>query len=159
MVWSHIANADEAQARLALNRPVNVIMIDTNEFTRPLRGEVCSGTVRRRRWTAQEKGRIVAEAVAAGAVIAVVARRHDLTPQHLSNWIWAAKAGRLALPAPEEGLILSEGAEIGFVPVMTEPRRGVMAGIEIIIGAVVVRVAAGADAATLENVLRAVKQA
>jgi transposase len=144
---------------LALNRRVNVIMIDTNEFTRALRGEVCSGVLRRRRWTSREKGRIVAEAVAPGAVIAVVARRHDLTPQHLSNWIRAAKAGRLALPAPEESPILDDAARIGFVPVVTEPRCGVKAGIEIIIGAVVVRVAAGADAATLESVLRAVKQA
>jgi YD repeat-containing protein len=58
--------------------------------------------VRRRRWSAEEKGRIVADAVSPGAVIAGVARRHDLTPQHLSNWIRAAKAGRIVLPAERE---------------------------------------------------------
>jgi transposase len=55
--------------------------------------------VRRRRWSDGEKGRIVAEAIVPGAVIAEVARRHDLAPQHLSNWIRAAKDGRFALPA------------------------------------------------------------
>jgi transposase len=137
-------------------------MIDTNEFTKPLRGEVRSGIVRRRRWTTAEKGRIVAEAVSPGAIIAEVARRHDLTPQHLSNWIRAAKAGRLALPAPEESLGWNEAAGIGFVPVMTEQPRAAPTGaavIEIIVGLVVVRVAAGADAAMLERVVRAVKRA
>lgn len=57
---------------------------DTNFVRR--RGEVTS-VVRRRRWSDREKGRIVAEAIAPGAVIADVARRHDLAPQHLSNWI------------------------------------------------------------------------
>jgi hypothetical protein len=55
---------------------VNVIMFDTNEATQRSRGraEVRSGVVRRRRWMAAEKGRIVAQAVAPGAVVAEVAR-------------------------------------------------------------------------------------
>ena len=69
---------------------------DTNIVRR--RAEVTS-VVGCRRWRDQEKGRIAAEAVVPGAVIADVARRHDLAPQHLSNWIRAAKDGRFALPA------------------------------------------------------------
>src|SRR5277367_2909761 len=61
------------------------------------RAEV-TGVVRRRRWSDEEKGRIVAEAIGPGAVIADVARRHDLVPQHLWNWIRAAREGRFALP-------------------------------------------------------------
>lgn len=147
---------------MAVNRRVKFIMIDTNEFRKPLRGEVRSGIVRRRRWTASEKGRIVAEAVVPGAVIAEVARRHELTPQHLSNWIRAAKAGELALPAPEEGMAWNEAAGIGFVPVVTEQPRAapaIAAVIEIVVGAVVVRVAAGTDTGMLESVVRAVKRA
>ena len=79
-------------------------MLDINEAAQGMRGRatVLGGVVRRRRWTAQEKGPIVAEAIAPGAMVAQVARLHDLTPQHLSNWIRAAKAGRLVLP--EEGV-------------------------------------------------------
>ena len=71
--------------------------------TRKLRG-----VVRRRRWSDEEKGRIVAEAIAPDAVIADVAWRHDLAPQHLSNWIRVAKDGQFALPADEM---------LAFVPV------------------------------------------
>lgn len=128
-------------------------MIDTNEFTKPLGGEVRSGIVRRRRWTAAEKGGIVAEAVRPGAIIAEVARRHDLTPQHLSNWIRAAKAGRIALPAERD---------LDFVPVISAaPAAGcaVAPVIEIVAGSLVVRIPLGCDGRLLENVLRAVKRA
>lgn len=73
------------------------IMIDTNFDTKLVRRGEVTGVVRRRRWSAEEKGRIVAEAIAPGAVIADVARRHDMTPQHLSNWIKAAKDGRVVV--------------------------------------------------------------
>ena len=74
-------------------------MVDTNDDTKRVRGrvQIRTGVIRRRRWTAEEKGRIVAEAILPDAVIADVARRHDLAPQHLSNWIRAAKDGRFAL--------------------------------------------------------------
>jgi len=134
-------------------------MVDINDDTKPVRrrGEV-TGIVRRRRWTDEEKGRIVAEAVARGAVIAEVARRYDLTPQHLSNWIRAAKDGQFAL--------LSDEAP-SFVPVVSvEPVRSPKAAcreravcIEIAIGPVRVQVRNGADARTIEAVLRAARRA
>jgi transposase len=71
--------------------------------------EIRAGVIRRRRWTAEEKGRIVAEAILPDVVIADVARRHDLAPQHLSNWIRAAKDGQFALPAE---------SEMAFVPII-----------------------------------------
>ena len=65
------------------------------------RVEIRTGVGRRRRWTALEKGRIVAEALNAGVPVAEIARRHDMSSQHLFSWIRAAKEGRLALPADE----------------------------------------------------------
>lgn len=124
-------------------------MFDTNEVAQRPRGraEILGGVVRRRRWSDEEKGRIVAEAITPGAVISRIARRHEMTPQHLSNWIKAAKAGLLALPG-EEGM--------AFVPVVAEqggkPPAAVSA-IEIVIGAVLVRVPFGADAHMVETVL------
>ena len=129
-------------------------MVDISDDTKvvPRRGEV-TGVVRRRRWSAGEKGRIVTEAIAPGAVIADVARRHDLVPQHLWNWIRAARKGRFALP--DDGL----GA---FVPVVStgsgsEARADIGSrAIEVMIGAVTVRVPPGAEARDVEAVLRAV---
>jgi transposase len=149
-------------------------MIDINDDTKRICGPACAkpelrfgegrrveirtGVLRRRRWTAKEKGRIVAEAVAPDAVIADVARRHDLAPQHLSNWIRAAKDGRFALPAE---------SDVAFVPVVTAGVRhadnaassGQAAPIEIAIGSFVVRIPNGADTRTLEAVVCAVRRA
>lgn len=133
-------------------------MVDINDDTKAVRRRAeVAGVVRRRRWTDEEKGRIVAEAVAAGAVIAEVARRHDLTPQHLSNWIRAAKDGQFALPADDA---------LAFVPVVSEPVRAAKAAcreraaaIEIAIGSVRVWIRNGADARTIEAVLRAARRA
>lgn len=112
--------------------------------------------VRRRHWSDQEKGRIVAEAVAPGAVVADVAGRHDLVPQHLSNWIKAAKEGRFALPAD---------AMPSFVPVVLETAGGNKAAherravfIEVVLGVIKVRVPGGANARDVEAVLRAVRR-
>lgn len=122
------------------------------------RVEIHTGIGRRRRWADEEKGRIVAEAVAPGAVVADVARRHDMTPQHLFTWIRAAKAGDFSLPA--DGTLV-------FVPVVSTasvrtssaaPRERV-GSIEVTIGTIEVRVRNGADARTVEAVLRAVKRA
>ena len=120
------------------------------------RVDIRTGIGRRRRWPEEEKGRIVAEAVAPGAVVSEVARRHDLTPQHLFSWIRAAKDGEIALPAD---------CEASFVPVVLEPVRRSKSGsceraasIEITVGPVTVRVRNGADARTIEAVLRAVSR-
>jgi transposase len=129
-------------------------MVNISDDTKIVRrrGEV-TGVVRRRRWSDGAKGRIVAEAIAPGAVISDVARRHDLVPQHLWNWIKAAREGRFALPG--DGLP-------AFVPVVSEasghdPAQDVRsASIELVIGAVTVRVPAGAEARDVEAILRAI---
>ena len=139
-------------------------MFDTNEATQRSRGraEVRNGVVRRRRWRTEEKGRIVAQAVAPGAVVAEVARQHDLTPQQLSNWIKAAKEGRVMLPAPEPDGEFGEATDAAFVPVVAvQPPDAAAADaasfIEIVAGSVLVRVPLGADVRTLAAILRAVR--
>ena len=121
------------------------------------RMEIRTGVGRRRRWTAQEKGRIVAETLNAGVPVAEIARRHDMSSQHLFNWIRAAKEGRLVLPA-------EEGA--AFVPVVasaTEMRKAPNAAastpIEIGIRDFVVRAVPGIDMRLLIDLLRAVMAA
>jgi len=48
--------------------------------------EVITGPVRRRRWTADEKARILMESLAPGARISDVARRHNLNRGLLQAW-------------------------------------------------------------------------
>jgi transposase len=50
------------------------------------RVEVLSGPERRRRWSAEQKRSIVAEAFAPGASICEVARRRDVVPGQIYRW-------------------------------------------------------------------------
>ena len=109
--------------------------------------QVRSGPGRRRRWTAEQKGRIVAESFAPGAQVSEVARTHGISPQHLFLWRKAAKDGRLVLP-------LDEGAS--FIPVLVEgPSRS--GGLELEMAGAVIRVSAETDMALLGAVVAALK--
>lgn len=115
------------------------------------------GVGRRRRWSDPEKGRIVADSYAPGAVVSEVARRHDLCPQHLFGWRKAAREGRLALP-DEDGSL--------FVPVVMAPpvTAGTAApttagSITIEVAGAAVRVERGVDLDWLTKVLRTVRAA
>jgi transposase len=131
-------------------------IVETSE--RRGRVDIRVGAGGRRRWSDEAKGRLVAESYAPGAVVSEVARRNDISPQHLFAWRKAARAGLLSLPADEAPM---------FVPVVTELRGdGSMAAasarataITIEIGGAVVRAAPGVDPAWLRDVLRAVKSA
>jgi transposase len=68
--------------------------------------EIITGRERRRRWSAQEKLRIVAEAEEVGARVGDVAARHDVYPSLLSTWRRQVREGRLGTDRPG-----------GFVPI------------------------------------------
>src|SRR5437588_8052919 len=87
-------------------------IVDASE--RRGRIDIRTGVGRRRRWSDEVKGKVVAESYEPGVVVSEVARRHDITPQHLFGWRKAARAGRLTLPAEEAPL---------FVPVVTTIRE------------------------------------
>src|SRR2546423_9168666 len=56
-------------------------------ITEPVRRlEVFTGTGRRRKWSHEDKARIVAEIMASGDSVCAVARRHGLSPQQLFGW-------------------------------------------------------------------------
>src|SRR5881409_3349419 len=117
------------------------------------RVEIRSGVGRRRRWSDEDKGRIVAESYAPGAVASEIARRHEISPQHLFAWRKAARDGRLALSADAAAM---------FVPVvMTTPGRVAAKpsapSITIETAGVVVRAECGVDVDWLADVLRAMK--
>ena len=69
----------------------------------------------RRRWTGEEKRRIVEETRAPGSSVSLVARRHDINANLLFKWKRQAEAG-----TPEVALL--EGPE--FVPIGVVGRAG-----------------------------------
>jgi transposase len=62
--------------------------------------EIISGVERRRRWSAADKLRIVAEADEPGAKVAEVARRHEISRSILWTWRKQARAGGLKMSDP-----------------------------------------------------------
>src|SRR5260370_39070646 len=128
---------------------------DTFDNWRPFgRVEVRTGVGRRRRWTEEQKGRIVAESYRAGAVVSEVARRYEISPQHLFAWRKAARAGLLVLPNEEE---------LTSVPIVTPGDNSTTVGtpqeirlIRIEIAGAVVHAGPGVDLVFLTGVLRAV---
>ena len=111
--------------------------------------EVITGVGRRRRWSDEDKARIVAESLDPATTSSAVARRYGLHPSQLFVW-----RQQLAAPAAR--------AAPAFIPVVvvedaaaTSPE---LAGrIEIALGPAVVRVGPDVDAAALRRVLEAVR--
>ncbi len=134
--------------------------------------EVLTGPARRRRWSPEEKGRIVAETRQPGATVTEVARRWQVCPQQVWGWRREAREGALALP--EKGGC--EAAEANFLPIVTEAPAVVAAArsndastehaarlapppsLEIRLAGAVIRVANGTDFRLLADVLRALRK-
>jgi len=51
-----------------------------------MRQEILTGVERRRRWSQEDKRRILSEVGVEGASVSDVARHHDVTRQHLYQW-------------------------------------------------------------------------
>src|SRR5215207_3594149 len=114
--------------------------------------EVITGVGRRRRWTAEEKARIVAESLDPTTTSLAVARRHGLHASQL--FVWRQQLQRSA----------SAAAAVGgpaFVPVLAmedDPVPAEPVGwMEIAVGPAVVRVGADVNAAALRRVLEVVR--
>ena len=115
------------------------------------RFEVITGVGRRRRWSDEDKARIVAESLDPATTASAVAPRYGLHASQLFTW-------RQQLQRSAATAALGEQA---FVPVLVAedgPARAEPGGrIEIALGAAVVRVGADVDAATLRRVLEVVR--
>jgi len=130
------------------------------------RVEVLTGPDRRRRWSADEKSRIVAESLVPGAVVSQVARRWQICRQQIFAW-------RRELATQIGGGGCGDPAGLAFIPVVAEmptPARtapippppvtvAAPPGIEIDVDGARIRVASGVDGKTLTAVLRAVRAA
>ena len=115
--------------------------------------EVNTGVGRRRRWSDEDKARIVAESLDPATTASAVARRHGL---HVSQlFTWRQQLQRSVSTAETVG-----GS--GFVPVLlaedgAAPAEAAAGRMEIVLGSVVVRIGADVDAAALRRVLEVVR--
>ena len=140
-------------------------------ITEPVRRlEVFTGAGRRRKWSDEDKARIVAEIVASGDSVCSVARRHGLSPQQLFGW-------RRQLREAAGGH--SEIEEVQFVPAVVDAvvpapavdrerkavrckakadTRACDAGvIEIEVDGITIRAGRGADPTMIASIVQALK--
>jgi transposase len=131
-------------------------------ITEPVRRlEVFTGAGRRRKWSDEDKARIVAEIVASGDSVCAVARRHGLSPQQLFGWRRQLR---------ESATRHSEAEELQFVPAVVDvvtnapalrrqrkaPRcksKPDIGTIELEVDGVTIRVGRGADANTIAAIV------
>lgn len=129
------------------------------------RVEVINGAGGRRRWSADDKARILEETLVPGAAVSEVARRHGLLPQQVFGW---RREARREFDA-------GSTASSAFVPVIVEPPSTVVSrdqpqpphrkragprsigGIELEFGGVVVRIGPGASPKSIAAVIKALK--
>jgi transposase len=119
--------------------------------------EILTGPARRRRWSAEEKTRIVAGTLVPGGRMSEVARRWQVCPQQVFAWRHAAR--RVATTMPRA---TASPVAVGFVPIVSEtapPEASSAPAIEVRLAGAVVRVACGMDGALLTAVLRPVLRA
>jgi transposase len=69
------------------------------EVSRSMRVEILANGKQRRRWSVEDRARIVSETSAAGAKVSVVARKHGLAPGQIFAWRREARAKELGASA------------------------------------------------------------
>src|SRR3954469_20616665 len=86
-------------------------------------GEVLTGVERRRRFSAEEKRRLVAKTLRPGASVAAVAREHGVHPNQLFRWRRLSREGVLAgSAAPFVPVVLAEAGRAPEMRRAAEPR-------------------------------------
>ena len=122
-------------------------MVDVNDDAKGggyRRGEVLTGPGRRRKWSDDEKARIVAETLEPGAVVAEVARRWQVCAQQIFTWRREMRGG--------------PSAPSGFVPIVAEaPTVAPTPSVEVKLAGAVLRIPPGTDVHLLTAVLRAIR--
>jgi len=128
-------------------------MVVSTEFLNEI--DVISGSRGRRRWPDELKAQIVAETLVDGATVNSVAHRHDIRPNHLSQWRRMARDGKLLLPAVPEG--------VEFAPIAIhedpEPLATSTSAIEIVTGRITLRLDKQTDAGRIAQIVHALNAA
>uniref|UniRef100_A0A973WXN9 Transposase n=1 Tax=Bradyrhizobium quebecense TaxID=2748629 RepID=A0A973WXN9_9BRAD len=135
-------------------------------ITEPVRRlEVFTGAGRRRKWSDEDKARIVAEIVASGDSVCSVARRHGLSPQQLFGWRRQLR---------DAAVDYSEEQEVEFVPAVVDAvvpapalgreRKAVRCKaktdsgiIEIEVDGITIRAGRGADTTMIASIVQTLK--
>lgn len=126
----------------------------------PRRVEVITGQDRRRRWSPEDKDRIIAESMNPGANVSAVARQNGVSIGLLHYWRRCAREGVVRtmrfVPVTLAADEATAPPAMARAPAWSEPARSC---IEIELGGVRIRVNGSVDAEALRVVMLAVRAA
>lgn len=133
-------------------------------ITEPVRRlEVFTGAGRRRKWSDEDKARIVAEIFASGDSVCSVARRHGLSPQQLFGWRRQLRGAACRhadaeevqfVPAVLDAVAPAVGRERKAGRCKAKADPGV---IEIEVDGITIRAGRGADPTMIASIVQALK--
>jgi transposase len=133
----------------------------THTRAREVRGELLTGPERRRRWSLEEKLRILAQSVAPGSSATLVCRLHGISSGQLYTWRRQFRTGELTgfapvrLASPVEKLLRAT-APVDPAPTLPESDRRADGTIEVELpSGVKLRLTGAVDEAGLRRVLSA----
>ena len=126
-------------------------MVVSTEFLNEI--DVISGSRGRRRWPDELKAQIVAETLVDDATVNSVAHRHDIRPNHLSQWRRMARDGKLLLPA------VPEDVEFAPIAIHEEPLPTSTSAIEIVTGHITLRLDTKTHAGRIAQIVHALNGA
>lgn len=114
--------------------------------------ELLAAPAAKRRWSDEAKGRVVAETLVPEVTVKEVARRHGVKANHLSSWRTLAWQGKLVVPEVA-------GAEFSapVVAAQSVDMRVATSSIDLIIGAVTVRLDGATPAARVAELVMALR--
>ena len=130
------------------------IMVDISDDAKDggyRRIEVLTGPGRRRKWSEDDKARIVEETLQPGTVVAEVARRWQVSSQQVFTWRREMRRGAVAPPDFVPIVAEVPAPEPASAPTRSPPT------IEVKLAGAVLRIAPGTDGELLTTVLRAIR--
>ena len=128
---------------------------------REVRGEVLTGPERRRRWSVEEKLRILAQSVAPGSSVMLVCRMHAISSGQLYTWRRQFRTGELTgfapvTLAPPVGQLAAPSPPADPAPTLAEADRPTAGMIEVeLASGVKLRITGAVDDVALRRVLSA----
>ena len=113
----------------------------------------------RRRWSAEEKARVVRESLRSGKRVGEVARRYGISRWRLSTWRSAARRGELEVASSVPGSVVDSESPPTFaaLEVDSAPGPGPMGSVVIEAREVTVRLAGGIDASRVAEIASALR--
>jgi transposase len=103
----------------------------SRKSTPKLRGEVLSGPERRRRWSNEEKLRVLAQSIAPGSSVSLVCRMHGISTGQLYTWRKQFRLGELTGFVPISVMADAALPEPAAVPVVPDVAPAAIGVIEV----------------------------